>query len=246
MNLPTEHEPPASYVRYGVLGMLCLLSFILYLDRVCISQSLTDIQDDLKLSHGDMSYVLGAFTLAYGLFEVPIGHWGDRYDSRGVLARIAIWWSAFTVLTGACNGLTMLIVVRFLFGGGEAGALPNAARVIAQWFPPHGRGPAQGMIMTSALIGGAVSPLPAQSLIDLPQLGWRGAFVVLGLPGLLWAAAFYCWFRDDPAEHRGTSSIGSVRSAMLVGRNGTRLFTSTAACCCSAPPVGCWSTPTDH
>ena len=201
MTTPPSTESPPSKVRYGVLGTLCLLSFILYLDRVCISQALTDIQADLKLSHGDMSYVLGAFTLAYGLFEVPIGHWGDRYGSRGVLARIAIWWSAFTMLTGVCNALTMLIVVRFLFGAGEAGALPNAARVIARWFPPQGRGPAQGMIMTSALIGGALSPMLAQALIDLPALGWRGAFAVLGLPGLVWAAAFYYWFRDDPAEH---------------------------------------------
>jgi MFS family permease len=95
----------------------------------------------------------------------------------------------------------MLIGVRFLFGAGEAGALPNAARVIARWFPPHGRGPAQGLIMTAALVGGAASPMLCQWLIKSPLLGWRGAFVVLGLPGLIWAAAFYYWFRDDPAVH---------------------------------------------
>ncbi len=193
--------PRATLVRYRVLGALCLLSFILYLDRVCISQALTDIQADLGLSHGQMSWVLGAFTIAYGLFEVPVGHWGDRYGSRGVLARIAIWWSIFTMLTGACTGLGMLIVVRFLFGAGEAGALPNAARIIARWFPPHDRGPAQGLIMTSALLGGAFSPMLAQALIDAPRFGWRGAFLVLGLPGILWAAGFYYWFRDDPATH---------------------------------------------
>src|SRR5262245_17892891 len=124
-----EGSAPATRVRYSVLGSLCALSFILYLDRICIGQALSDIKSDLKLTDTEMGYVLGAFTLAYGLFEVPAGHWGDRHGSRGVLARIAIWWSVFTMLTGACTGLAMLIGVRFLFGAGEAGALPNAARV---------------------------------------------------------------------------------------------------------------------
>jgi len=202
--MPTSDDEPTN-VRYRVLGMLCVLSFILYLDRICISQAVSSIERDLGLSHKAMGYVLGAFTLAYGLFEVPIGHWGDRYGSRGVLARIAIWWSVFTMLTGACTGLVTLVTVRFLFGAGEAGALPNTVRVIARWFPPGERGAAQGLILTAALVGGAISPIVAQSLIQHPQLGWRGAFFVLGLPGILWAAAFYFWFRDDPAEHKSVN-----------------------------------------
>ena len=190
---------PASSVRYQVLGLLCLLSFILYLDRICISQAVSSIEAELGLSHTEMSFVLSAFTVAYGLFEVPIGHWGDRYGSRGVLARIAIWWSVFTMLTGACNGLMALVVVRFLFGAGEAGALPNMARVVARWFPPGERGPAQGLVMTAALIGGAASPIFAESLIQ--NLGWRWSFAALGIPGIVWAIIFYAWFRDDPAEH---------------------------------------------
>ena len=66
---------------------------------------------------------------------MPTGRWGDRFGSRGVLARIVVWWSLFTALTGAANGLVMLVAVRFLFGAGEAGAYPNVARVIARWFP---------------------------------------------------------------------------------------------------------------
>ena len=69
------------------------------------------------------------------LFEIPTGRWGDRYGSRGVLTRIVIWWSFFTALTGAATGLWMLLLVRFLFGAGEAGALPNSARILRQWFP---------------------------------------------------------------------------------------------------------------
>src|SRR5262249_41654997 len=118
----TLNPNAATWVRYRVLGMLCLLSFILYLDRICISQAVGSIEKELDISHTAMGFVLGAFTVAYGLFEIPTGHWGDRYGSRGVLTRIVLWWSVFTVLTGASTGLPMLIGVRFLFGVGEAGA----------------------------------------------------------------------------------------------------------------------------
>jgi len=205
-------EPPvtringaATGVRYGVLGMLCLLSFILYLDRLCISQAVKAIEDDLQITHTAMSFVLASFTIAYGLFEIPIGHWADRHGSRGVLTRIVLWWSLFTVLTGAATGLVMLLIVRFLFGAGEAGALPNVARVMSRWFPANARGPAQGIVVTSALVGGAVAPVVTGYLIR--ALGWRWSFVMLGIPGILWAVVFYWWFRDDPAEHKATNEL---------------------------------------
>src|SRR5262249_26076913 len=151
-------------------GYLCALSFILYIDRNCIGKASPRMQDDLGLSETEMGLVFGAFTLAYGLFEVPTGRLGDRYGSRGVLTRIVLWWSLFTALTGCVwsftldsgyalilpgtewgvplllNGFVVLLLIRFLFGAGEAGALPNSARVIARWFPPGQRGPAQGLI----------------------------------------------------------------------------------------------------
>lgn len=202
-SLPPEFQSP-TWVRYGVLAFLCLLSFILYLDRVCIGQAVKAIEADLGISHRAMGFVLAAFTVAYGLFEVPTGHWGDRYGSRGILTRIVVWWSAFTMLTGAANGLVMLLIVRFLFGAGEAGALPNACRVVAKWFPVANRGRIQGIVVTSAVVGGAVAPLVTADLIE--KLGWRWTFALLGLPGIVWAVAFHWWFRDDPAEHPGVNA----------------------------------------
>ena len=71
----------------------------------------------------------------------------------GVLTRIVVWWSFFTALTGAATGLWMLLAVRFLFGAGEAGALPNSARILRQWFPESARGEAQGIVTTGMMIG---------------------------------------------------------------------------------------------
>src|SRR5205807_8517763 len=105
-------------------------------------------------------------TLAYGLFEVPTGHWGDRIGARAVLTRIAVCWSFFTALTAACTGLTSLLVVRFLFGAGEAGALPNVARIVARWFPPPERGRVQGLVQTTMVLGGTAAPVVAAYIID--------------------------------------------------------------------------------
>lgn len=200
-------ETPARLTKYGVLGFLCSLSFILYLDRVCIAKAVEPIRRDLGLSLTEMGYVLGAFVVAYGLFEMPTGHWGDRYGSRGVLTRIVVWWSIFTILTGAASGLWMLVGIRFLFGAGEAGAYPNVARVLARWFSAEQRGTAQGFVITSAQFGGAVSPAVAAYLIE--YVGWRAAFAIFGSIGIVWAAAFYYWFRDDPGESglSGKSSL---------------------------------------
>jgi MFS family permease len=187
---------------------LALLSFVLYLDRICMGQAAVPIQRELGFSDETMGWVHAAFIIAYGLFEVPTGRWGDRHGSRGVLVRIVLWWSAFTALTGAATSLAMLLVVRFLFGAGEAGALPNAARVVARWFPPDGRGPAQGVVTTCTLLGGVVAPMAAQGLIG--QVGWRWTFALFGAVGVLWAGAFYLWYRDDPAEHPGVNAAERV------------------------------------
>ena len=190
--------------RFKVLSVLCLLSGILYLDRICISAAIDSIQTDLDITNTQTSYVLMAFTLAYGLFEIPTGRWGDRLGARRVLTRISVWWSAFTALTGACTGLWMLVTVRFLFGAGEAGAFPNVARVMSRWFPDHERGRAQGVLLAASQVGGAIAPFLAALLIQ--EIGWRWTFVAFGSTGAVWAAGFYFWFRDDPADHESANA----------------------------------------
>jgi MFS family permease len=123
----------------------------------------------------------------------------------------------FTALTGAAPGLWSLVLIRFLFGAGEAGAFPNTARMLARWFPPQGRGPAQGLINTMALFGGAVSPAIAAYLIR--AVGWRWAFVAFSLPGLVWAFAFYRWYRDDPATH---PAVNNAERQLIGCPNGGR------------------------
>src|SRR5258705_13491733 len=123
-----------------------------------MGQAAAGIQRDLHLTNTELAYAHMAFTIAYGLFEIPTGLLGDRIGARAVLVRIVLWWSAFTALTGLANGLTTLVAVRFLFGAGEAGAYPNAARVLATWVPAAERGRVQGVMLFAAQFGGTVAP----------------------------------------------------------------------------------------
>src|SRR2546425_6806640 len=133
-------------VRYGVVAFASAVSIILYVDRVCISQSGTTIQKEFHLNKDQMGTVYSAFTLAYALFEIPGGWLGDRFGPRKILTRIAIWWSIFTAATGWAWNWMSLIVIRFLFGAGEAGCFPNIARAISIWLPPSERARAQSLL----------------------------------------------------------------------------------------------------
>jgi len=195
----TDGHGRGSRVRYRVLWMAFLLAIITFLDRVCISIAAPYMMDDLGLTMVQMSLVFSAFTLAYSLFEVPSGWLGDVMGPRRVLTRIVLWWSAFTMLTGAVQGNRSLLVVRFLFGAGEAGAFPNAVRSFSQWFPARERGRANGVLFFGSRLGGALTAPLALALIQ--WWGWRASFVAFGCVGLVWAAAWYWSYRDRPADH---------------------------------------------
>ena len=211
MNIPAESKSDLSTkVRFNVLAYLCGVTFILYLDRMCIGKAAPFIQDELQLSDFQMGMVHAAFMLSYGLFEVVSGHLDDRHGTRKVLTRIVIWWSMFTMLTGTATGFTMLLITRFLFGAGEAGALPNVTRIVDQWFPTLARGRIRGFVHMPALVGGMIAPLMTAYLIA--WIGWRWVFAVYGLVGVLWSIAFYRYFRDNPAEH---TSVNPAELALI-------------------------------
>lgn len=189
--------------RHRVLGMLILLFAITYLDRVTISVAGPRMQQDLHIDPVGWGWVTGIFVLAYCLFEIPTGALGDRIGARRVLTRIVLWWSAFTSLTGLMSNYYLLLLTRFCFGAGEAGAFPNSAIVVSRWFPPTQRAGISGTTLMASQIGGAVAPLlvvPIQM-----RYGWSASFFVFGLLGVVWAAVWYVWFRDSPAEMRDVS-----------------------------------------
>jgi MFS family permease len=151
-----------------------------------------------------MGWVFSAFTMAYAIFEIPSGWLGDTTGPRKVLTRIVLWWSAFTMATGLAWNYVSLLTFRFLFGAGEAGAFPNVSRSFAQWFPAKERGRAHGIIFMATRLGGALAPPIVIALIA--KAGWRPSFFVFGTLGIFWSAAWWKWFRDDPAQHQSVNA----------------------------------------
>ena len=211
-----DHVAVRTRVRYKVLVMSVLLAAVTYLDRVCISVTAPAMRRDLGLSQVEMSFVFSAFTLAYAIFEIPTGWWGDRIGTRRVLTRIVAWWSVFTVLTGTVFNYPSLLITRFLFGAGEAGAWPNVAITFSRWFPLRERGTVQGIFFMGAHLAWGLTPLLVTALMS--YLPWRGLFVLFGSTGFIWVITWYRWFRDTPAEH---PAVSAEERAYIEGGRGT-------------------------
>lgn len=179
-----------------MLTLLVSLSVLTFLDRLAIAAAGTRMQKDLNLTPDQWGWVLGAFVLGYGAFEIPTGALGDRLGRKRVITRIVLWWSAFTALSGAAFGFMPLVLTRFLFGVGEAGAYPNMAGVISQSFAAKDRAIAQGVVWAASRMGGALSPLlvvPIQA-----AYGWRTMFYLFGAAGLIWCL-IWLWLYREPA-----------------------------------------------
>jgi len=189
--------------KYWYLILLAILSLITYLDRNAISIAGIDMTRDLGMSEIQFGWVLAAFTISYGLFEIPTGLMGDRWGEKKTLTRIVIWWSVFTAFTGLTGGFLSLFIIRFLFGAGEAGAFPNMSIAAGKWFGPEERGRAQAVILMASRVGGAITPfmvIPLQT-----NLGWRNTFYILGLIGMVWVVLWLFFYN--------TKKVGEVKKS---------------------------------
>jgi MFS transporter, ACS family, glucarate transporter len=156
---------------------------------------------DLHLSESQWGWVLSLFILSYGLFQIPIGALGDQNGQRKILSLVVLWWSVFTILTGMAGGFISLLLVRFMFGIGEAGAYPCMTGTVAKWFPKSEIGKAQGYIWAASRIGGALTPFVVIPL--LLTVGWRVVFYMMGGIGVIWVIIWVLWFRDEPGMLKG-------------------------------------------
>lgn len=178
-----------------ILSMLVILGMVTFLDRINISVAGSSIMHDLNLSPSQWGWVQSAFILSYGLMQIPMGALGDHFGHRKILAAIVLWWSAFTAFTGLAGGLASLLVIRFMFGIGEAGSSPCSTGVISRWFEKSEVGKAQGYVWAASRMGGALTPFVVIPV--MMWVGWRAAFYLLGALGVVWAVIWYWYYRDS-------------------------------------------------
>jgi ACS family glucarate transporter-like MFS transporter len=208
-------------VRYQVLAAACLLALISYVYRVGFSALGPDLKRDLALGDQGLGYLLAAFLVAYGAFEVPWGVLGDRFGGRHILTIVAVTSALLTGAVALAGGLPagwlgslgFLVVLRFLFGLFQAGLFPPLSRTMADWMPVPERGTAQGIIWMTSRLGGFLAYLLVAALVSCLG-GWPAAMGALTALGLLWAAAFWPWLRDRPEDRRG---VNAAERALIHG-----------------------------
>jgi MFS family permease len=184
----------------GVLGLICLMYLITYIDRVNVSTAAGAFQKELGLSNTQVGLVFSMFAYPYLLFQV-IGGWvGDRFGARRTLTICGLIWAAATIATGLVSGLAAMLVARFFLGFGEGATFPTATRAMANWTSPTRRGFAQGITHSFARLGNAITPPLVAWLII--AFSWRFSFVLLGCVSFLWVMAWLFYFRDNPSDHK--------------------------------------------
>jgi len=185
-------------LNWGVVGLL-YTSF--YLCRYNFSLANKAISQEFGFSLITAGWILTSYRVGFTLFQLPGAWFGDKIGPRRALAIIVTWWSIFTSLTTLAWNAVSMVVIRFIFGVGEAGAFPIATRSLSRWMLPAERGFAQGITHAGSRLGAAITP-PIVVWMIL-RYGWRMPFLTFAVLGLAWSAVWFFYYRDSPEQHRG-------------------------------------------
>ncbi|SAK82057.1 major facilitator transporter [Caballeronia hypogeia] len=186
--------------RHIILGVMCVMYFISYIDRVNIAVAGPLIRHEMGLSSVQLGLVFSAFAYPYAVMQIVGGWLADRFGPKLVLTVLSLIWGAATLATGFAGSIAMLVLMRVALGIGEGGAFPTATRAFTYWMPVHERGFAQGITHSFARLGGAVTPPLVLAVVAAS--GWREAFILLGVASLAWTALYLFVFTNSPDENR--------------------------------------------
>ena len=201
-----------------VLGLLAVLYLLLFIDRVNLSTAAPLMKVDLHLTNTQLGLAFSAFAIPYAIFQLVGGWIGDKFGPRLTLSVSCGMVGVCTILTGASGGFVSLFLLRLGLGFSEGAALPTATRAMSSWTPARKWGFAQGITHSFGRIGNAITP-PLMAVI-LGFVSWRGSFLILGLPCLLWLIVWTWYFRNDPRDHVGVtaSDLATLPSPSAIQR----------------------------
>jgi MFS family permease len=183
----------------AVLGLLCLMYFINYLDRVNVSTAAAGFSTEFQLSRTQIGLVFSAFAYPYLVFQI-IGGWvSDRFGTRRTLIVCGLIWVTADILMGLSTGLVSLLAARVLLGLGEGATFPAATAAMSRWVARARRGFAQGITHASARIGNALAP--GIIVLIMAGYGWRASFFVCACFAIAWVIAWALTFTEKPGDH---------------------------------------------
>ena len=185
-------------LRWVLAFILLFVSVINYLDRQALSILATTIQAELRISNIQYATIVQAFLAAYTVMHLLGGRIVDRFGARAAETGFIAWWSVANMLTSLASGFLSLAFFRTLLGLGEPGHYSASGKTVAEWFPAKERAIAVGMYTMGGTLGAALAA-PVVSYLALTY-GWRSAFLVTGLAGLVPAAIWFLLYRA-PARH---------------------------------------------
>ena len=186
-------EVTPSRARWVMVGLIFLATVINYLCRQAYSVSATTLQKVFFLSNENYGLLTSGFFFAYALSNGVSGPIIDRLGTRRGYMLCMFLWSSAVGLIGAAQNVWMLAGFVLLLGLGEAGNWPAAVKVVGEWFPSKERSLASGIFNSGASIGALIGPTAVGLL--LIHLGWRWAFVIVGLIGYVWLIGFALVYR---------------------------------------------------
>lgn len=187
-----------SHLRWYIAALLFLATVINYVDRQALSVVAPVLTKELKLSPISYANILQAFLWAYTFMYVISGVIVDRWGTRIALGTFMVWWSVANMLHGLVNNAMQLGAFRFLLGAGESGNFMAATKASSEWFPAKERAFVNGLVNAGAAVGAIVSgPLIVWLYL---HYGWRSTFVITGVLGLIWMAA-WLYFYYLPHQH---------------------------------------------
>jgi len=189
---------PIRGLRWWIAALLFASTVINYIDRQTLSILARTIQDELRISDLQYSYIVQAFLAAYTLSFLVAGRVTDWLGTRVSLALFILWWSIANMLTAFSRSAISLGMFRFLLGIGEPGNYTAAPKAVAEWFPPGERGIVIGLYTAGATVGATIAP-PLIAALAVTW-GWRSAFVITGALGILWLVP-WLWLYRRPEHH---------------------------------------------
>src|SRR5215831_7072249 len=185
-------------MRWVIAAWLTLSTVLNLIDRQTLSILAPMLRDKFQISQLTYSHIVTAFLVSYTVMYTVGGAFVDWIGERIGMAACILWWSICTMLTGLAQGALSLGIFRFLLGLGEPGNYPAALRATTRWFPKAERGLPIALFSSGSAIGNVIAPPMIAGLTLL--YGWRAAFVLPGLLGLLWLAGWLAIYRA-PAEY---------------------------------------------